>query len=186
MVMKGNLQRKESLLAKYLKNYRERFSRKDASQLLHSMATSKDILFWTPKVVMLYEYSQTRRVYSSNLQPRRGKADNTKHVSGWYCQNRHKQTTSEKKKPVADLVLWENEMRTSRGLDGEYESDTSSQDNDESEVSESEQDEESECEDENGGDADAHSVDRKGTEDDLTSCQNCSGANICHAFLLKC
>ena len=71
--MKGNLQRKESLLAKYLKNYRERFSRKDASQLLNSMATSKDILFWTPKVEMLYEYSQTRRVYSSNLQPRCGK-----------------------------------------------------------------------------------------------------------------
>ena len=30
-------------------------SKKDASELLHSMATSKGILFWTPKGEMLYK-----------------------------------------------------------------------------------------------------------------------------------
>ena len=63
-------------------------------------------------------------------------------------------------------------MRTSSGSDDEYESDTSSQDNDESEVSEV--------------DADEHSVDGEGTEDEPTSCQNCSSANLCHILVVKC
>ena len=76
-------------------------------------------------------------------------------------------------------------MPTSSGSDDEYESDTSSQDNDESEVSEIEQDEGSESEDENDGDADEHSVDREGTEDEPTSCQNCCSANLCHILVLN-
>ena len=77
-------------------------------------------------------------------------------------------------------------MPTSSGSDDEYESDTSSQDNNESEVSEVEQDEGSESEDENDGDADEHSVDREGTEDEPTSCQNCCSANLCHILVVKC
>ena len=90
------------------------------------------------------------------------------------------------KKLLADLVLREYEMPTSSGSDDEYESDTSSQDNNEREVSEVEQDEGSESEDENDGDADKHSVDGEGTEDEPTSCQNCSSANLCHILVVKC
>ena len=75
-------------------------------------------------------------------------------------------TASEKQKILADLILRENKMQSSRGLDDEYEIDTSSQDNDECEASEVEIDEESEWEDENDGDSDEHSVDREETEDD--------------------
>ena len=53
-------------------------------------------------------------------------------------------------------------------------------------MSEVEQDEGSESEDENDGDADKHSVDGEGTEDEPTSCQNCSSANLCHILVVKC
>ena len=53
-------------------------------------------------------------------------------------------------------------------------------------MSEVEQGEGSESEDENDGDADKHSVDGEGTEDNPTSCQNCSSANLCLVLVVEC
>jgi len=44
---------KGSRIKDVLDNHSQAVSRKRASELLHSMATSKDILFWTPRGQLL-------------------------------------------------------------------------------------------------------------------------------------
>ena len=172
-------------------------SRKDASELLHSFAVSKGILFWTNKGQILHHQ---RRIHMTtiaklnkyillpyNPDVAKPRALNT-FLDGIAEIGINKRLVRNKK-ILADLVIREHaELRqTTSGSDDEYESDTSSQYNNDNEVSEAERGEGSECEDENDGDSDKHSVsDREETEVDLTSCQKCSSANLCHIFVVKC
>ena len=60
--------------------------KKNALDLLHSMAASKDILFWTPKEEILFKNRRIRGV----------KTQSTKHLSEQYCRIGDQQTSCKK------------------------------------------------------------------------------------------
>ena len=173
-----------------LKTLSRAVPRQNALDLLHSMAASKSILFWTPKGEMLYK---NRRIPVTNMaelceyillpynvEVPKPRALNT-FLNGIAEIGIDKKLVRNKK-ILADLIVRENEIQSGdESEEGESDSETSSQGSEQSQASETEQAEENE-KDDRGSDND-NSADGEAKE---YFCQNCDSPDLCHMVVITC
>ena len=165
--------------------------RQKALDLLHSMAVSKDILFWTPKGEMLYK---NRRIPVTSMaqlceyillpyNPEVPKPRALNTFLDGIAEIGINKTLVKNKKILAELIVKENEIQNGDGSDEESDTDTSSQGSEQSKTSETEQDEESEKEQEDRGFNDENSSDG---EQNQGTCPNCDSPDQCHIAVISC
>ena len=160
--------------------------RQKALDLLHSMAVSKDILFWTPKGEMLYK---NRRIPVTSmaelceyiLLPYNSEVPKPRALNTFLngiAEIGINKALVKNKKILAELIVKENEIQSEDDSDEESDTDTASQGSEQSKASETEQDEESDrgFNDENSRDG----------EQNQGTCPNCKSADQCDIAVISC
>lgn len=205
-VFGGDRREKESPeFNKILKTLSKAVLSKSALELLHSMATSKDILFWTPKGQLLY---RNRRIPVTNIaelieyillpyNPDVSKPRALNTFLEGIAELGISKHLIKNKKVLADVIVKENEIQNENESeeDDETNSETSSKSTDQSEVSESERSEKSEMEDKNSDydsssgqetEEEHESEHQEEEENQPQSCKNCGSDDQCFMIVVKC
>jgi len=179
-----------------LDNLSQAVSRKRVSELLHSMATSKGILFWTPRGQLL---RHQRIIPVTNilelveyvlLTQNDGVAK--PHALSTFLEGLAELGVDKRliknKKLLSDLLEKENEYRNNEGSENNEEQSTDSEDEVETatENSQSQETEKNDLETESDNDNSNSESTTITQQKNPNPCQHCEGSNVYHTAVIKC